>query len=145
VIRSGVVPGRSKTLLAVFESFLTGDGLSVTATDADYAFSIASCFWPLRLGTFSEFSSHGSQVLAGHPAGRASLDGLRRAARTKRMAARAPDLNIIDQSMVLRDSEGWQITEAGRALLASIESPAPIQADGKQLPPPERFTWPVVA
>ncbi|MBR1287341.1 hypothetical protein JQ597_35340 [Bradyrhizobium sp. AUGA SZCCT0177] len=44
--------------------------------------------------------------------------------RTKRWAARAPGLEIFTQAFVLRDKSGWQITEAGRALLASIESRA---------------------
>ncbi|MBR1154045.1 hypothetical protein JQ575_25915 [Bradyrhizobium sp. JYMT SZCCT0428] len=45
--------------------------------------------------------------------------------RTKRWAARAPGLEIFTQAFVLRDKSGWQITEAGRALLASIEAPLP--------------------
>src|SRR5438067_9542702 len=43
--------------------------------------------------------------------------------RTKRLAARAPALDIFSQDFVLRDSAGWQITEAGRAFLVSIEAP----------------------
>jgi len=43
--------------------------------------------------------------------------------RTKRLAARAPALDIFSQSFVLRDSAGWQITEAGRAFLVSVEAP----------------------
>ena len=75
------------------------------------------------------------KVLAGHPEGHASLEELRRAVailissgpdwtdRTKRLAARVPGLDIFTQAFVLRDKSGWQITEAGRALLASIEAP----------------------
>jgi hypothetical protein len=60
------------------------------------------------------------KVLAGHPEGRASLADLKRAMailitsgsdwtdRTKRLAARAPDLDIFSQSFVLRDNAGWQ-------------------------------------
>jgi hypothetical protein len=60
------------------------------------------------------------KVLAGHPGGRASLPDLKRAMailissgsdwtdRTKRLAARAPDLDIFSQSFVLRDNPGWQ-------------------------------------
>jgi len=74
------------------------------------------------------------KVLAGYPEGRASLEELRRAVailissgpdwtdRTKRLAARAPGLDIFTQALVLCDKSGWQITEAGRALLASIEA-----------------------
>jgi hypothetical protein len=69
------------------------------------------------------------KVLAGHPEGRASLADLKRAMailitsgsdwtdRMKRLAARAPDLDIFSQSFVLRDNAGWQITDAGRAFL----------------------------
>jgi len=93
------------------------------------------------------------KVLAGHPGGRASLPELRRAAailmssgldwtnRTKRLAARAPGLDIFSQSFVLRDDAGWQITEAGRAFLASVETP--IQADNQR--PPEPVATPVPA
>ena len=75
------------------------------------------------------------KILAGHPGGRVSLAELRRAVailissgtewtdRTRRLAARAPELDIFSQSLVLRDHEGWQITDAGRALLASLEAP----------------------
>ncbi len=75
------------------------------------------------------------KVLAGHPEGRASLDELRRAVailissgpgwtnRTKRLAARASDLDIFTQAFVLRDKAGWQITEAGRVFLAALEAP----------------------
>jgi hypothetical protein len=77
------------------------------------------------------------KVLAGHPEGRASLGDLRRAVailissgsdwtdRTKRLAALAPDLDIFSQSFVLRDDAGWQITNAGRAFLASVETAIP--------------------
>ena len=87
------------------------------------------------------------KVLAGHPEGRASLADLKRAVailmcsgpdwtdRTKRMAARAPDLEIFSQSFALRDDAGWQITDAGRAFLASVETPIQMTADNEQ--PPE--------
>jgi hypothetical protein len=44
---------------------------------------------------------------------------------TKRIAARAPDLDIFSQKLVLREPTGWQITAAGRGFLAAIEKPAP--------------------
>jgi hypothetical protein len=76
------------------------------------------------------------KVLAGHPGGCLSVDDLKRAVailicsgtnwtdRTKRLLARAPQLDIFSQSLVIREVQGWQITEAGRALLAAIENPA---------------------
>jgi hypothetical protein len=42
----------------------------------------------------------------------------------KRLAARAPDLAIFSSGYVLRDSSGWEITDAGRVFLTSIETPA---------------------
>ena len=84
------------------------------------------------------------KVLAGHPEGRASLADLRRAVgilissgpdwtdRTKRLAARAPGLDIFSQALVLRDDTGWQITVAGRAFLASVETPIPAMSGSEQ-------------
>jgi hypothetical protein len=75
-------------------------------------------------------------VLAGHPGRRLSVHDLKRAVtilicsgpdwtdRTKRLLARAPSLDIFSQSLVARDAQGWQMTEARRALLAAIENPA---------------------
>jgi hypothetical protein len=76
------------------------------------------------------------KVLAGHPEGRASHADVTRSVailmssgadwsnRMKRLAARAPDLSIFSSGYVIRDKSGWQITDAGRAFLASIEAPA---------------------
>jgi hypothetical protein len=95
------------------------------------------------------------KVLAGHPGGRASLAELRRAVailissgpdwtnRTKRLAARAPRLDIFSQSFVLRDDAGWQITDAGRAFLASVETPIQMTADNEQ--PQEAVATPAPA
>src|SRR5882757_2496718 len=52
--------------------------------------------------------------------------------RTKRLAARAPGLEIFSQSFVLRDNAGWQITDAGRAFLASVETPNQMTADNEK-------------
>jgi hypothetical protein len=73
------------------------------------------------------------KVLAGHPEGRASHADVTRSAilmssgtdwsvRMKRLAARAADLSIFSSGYVIRDAGGWQITDAGRAFLASIEA-----------------------
>jgi hypothetical protein len=49
--------------------------------------------------------------------------------RTKRLAARVPDLDIFSQGLVERISGGWQIMAKGRALLeAHPAAPAPVQA-----------------
>jgi hypothetical protein len=84
------------------------------------------------------------KVLAGHPEGRASIADLTRYVsilissgtdwtnRTKRLAARAPKLDIFGNSFVLRDNNGWQITEGGRQFLASLEAPLPISSEPAQ-------------
>ena len=76
------------------------------------------------------------KVLAGHPEGRASVADVKQyvavlfcsgadwSQRMKRLAARAHDLDIFSSGYALREPSGWQITEAGRAFLTSIESPA---------------------
>ncbi len=75
------------------------------------------------------------KVLAGHPEGQASLVDLKQyvvvlscsgadwSQRMKRLAARAPGLDIFSSGYVLRQASGWRITDAGRAFLTSIESP----------------------
>jgi hypothetical protein len=84
------------------------------------------------------------KVLAGHPEGRASLPDLKRAMailitsgsdwtdRTKRLAARAPDLDIFSQSFVLRDNAGWQITDAGRTFLDFHQTPIQPTSEDRQ-------------
>ena len=41
--------------------------------------------------------------------------------RLRRLAARAPGLDIFGQRLILRDSSGWQITPEGRAFLDWLE------------------------
>jgi len=98
----------------------------------------------LRLEARVSFQITILKVLAGHPEGRVALADLRRAVgilissgpdwtdRTKRLAARAPDLDIFSQALVLRDDTGWQITVAGRAFLASVETPIPTMSGSEQ-------------
>jgi hypothetical protein len=86
------------------------------------------------------------KVLAGLPEGRASVAELTRCVsilvssgtdwtnRTKRLAARAPKLDIFGDSFVLRDGNGWHITEGGRQFLAALEAPLPIAAEPVQAP-----------
>ena len=69
------------------------------------------------------------KVLVSHPEGRATVavmisdlsilntSGSDWADRLKRLAARAPDLDIFGQRLILRDSSGWQITAEGRTFL----------------------------
>jgi len=88
------------------------------------------------------------KVLAGHPEGRASLADLTRCVgilissgsdwtnRTKRLAARAPKLDIFSDSLVVRDEAGWQITDIGRQFLASLEAPITVTSGQEQAPPP---------
>lgn len=80
------------------------------------------------------------KVLNGQPDGRASLVDLKRyveilitsgpdwTARMKRLAARAPALDIFGQSLVRRFDDYWQITDKGRAFLAIIDAPFPAAA-----------------
>lgn len=44
------------------------------------------------------------------------------AERTKRMAARVPNLDIFSQKLVERVNGGWRITEEGRTLLDLMEA-----------------------
>ena len=41
----------------------------------------------------------------------------------KRLAARAPELDIFSSGYVLREPSGWQITAKGREFLIAIEAP----------------------
>jgi hypothetical protein len=87
------------------------------------------------------------KVLAGHPEGRTSLADLRQAVailmssgadwtdRMKRLVARAPDLDVFKSRFVLLDDAGWQISDAGRAFLVSLEAPIiPIRTESEQAP-----------
>lgn len=118
------------------------------------------------------------KVLAGQVEGRATLAELTRQVsilissgpdwtdRTKRLAALAPGLSIFGSHFVIVYGGGWQITDAGRAFLLSLETPAvamsekpcitanvvpaPVTADleptlPEALPPPEGQQVPEVA
>jgi hypothetical protein len=86
------------------------------------------------------------KVLAGHPDGRASVTELTRyvsilmssgsdwADRMRRLAMRAPKLEIFADGFVLRDNLGWCITDAGRQFLASLEAPIPAYAQEQEQP-----------
>ena len=84
------------------------------------------------------------KVLAGHPDGRASVTELTRYVsvlmssgsdwtdRMRRLAARAPKLEIFADSFVLRDDRGWCITDSGWQFLASLEAPIPANAEEQE-------------
>jgi hypothetical protein len=102
------------------------------------------------------------KVLVGHPDGRASLADLRHAVailmssgpdwteRMKRLALRVPDLDIFGSKLVSRDNAGWQITEAGREFLLSLETKPsavrppepPTEVRPTPAPPPLLFVGP---
>nr|WP_082905802.1 hypothetical protein [Bradyrhizobium centrolobii] len=74
------------------------------------------------------------KILVSYPGGFAPLAELKRdmailatsgrdwAERTKRMATRAPDLDIFSQRLIERVNGGWRITEKGRAVLNVMEA-----------------------
>jgi hypothetical protein len=76
------------------------------------------------------------KVLVSHPEGRATISALNSdlcilntsgsdwTDRLRRLAARAPGLDIFDQRLVLRDNSGWQITPEGRTFLNLLEAGA---------------------
>lgn len=51
-----------------------------------------------------------------------ATSGRDRADRTKRLAARVPDLDIFSQGLVARESGGWKITVKGRTVLEFMEA-----------------------
>ncbi|WP_247542129.1 hypothetical protein [Bradyrhizobium sp. 168] len=74
------------------------------------------------------------KILAAYPDGFAAMEDLKRdmailatsgrdwADRTRRLAARAPGLDIWSQGLVERLSGGWKITAEGRAVLEVMEA-----------------------
>jgi hypothetical protein len=94
------------------------------------------------------------KVLASYPDGRATIAemkndlailggaGVAWSQRLKALAARAPSLDIFSEGFVIRDSDGWQLTPAGRKALHRIEHPAPAIAATPRL---EAITRPTPA
>ena len=81
------------------------------------------------------------KVLVSYPDGFAVMADLKRdmailatsgrdwSERTKRLAARVPDLDIFSQGLIERMNGGWRVTDKGRAVLEIMEArPAPAQA-----------------
>lgn len=85
------------------------------------------------------------KVLASYPDGRATVAamkgdlailsgaGLAWSQRLKMLAARAPGLDIFSEGFVIRNSDGWQLTPAGRKALHRIEHPAPPKSTAPRL------------
>lgn len=81
------------------------------------------------------------KILAGQPDGRASMDVVKQylavlytsgpewVARTKRLAERAPELDIFSQKLVAREPGEWRITDEGKAFLGALERPTAGQAE----------------
>src|ERR1700676_3717509 len=92
-------------------------------------------FCPRRARLSVSFQITILKVLAGQTEGRATLPELTRQVsilvssgpdwteRTKRLAALAPGLDIFRSRFVFVDRANWQITDAGRAFLISLETP----------------------
>jgi hypothetical protein len=105
-----------------------------------------------RLGCVMSFQITVLKVLAGHLEGRASIAEIMRYVsilissgtdwtnRTKRLAARAPKLDIFADSFVLRGDNGWH--RGWGQFLASLEAPLPIVAPPVQAPEPEMTKQP---
>ena len=84
------------------------------------------------------------KVLSSHPNGRASVEAIKRDltmlasrewnAQLRRLAALAPRIDVFSAGLILRTPDAWQITEAGRDVLARLERGETIQAP----PRPER-------
>ena len=55
------------------------------------------------------------------------------AERTKRLAARVPDLDIFSQGLIERMNGGWRVTDKGRAVLEIMEA-RPASAQAIELP-----------
>jgi hypothetical protein len=78
------------------------------------------------------------KVLSAHPDGRASIDAIKRdlatlssrewSAQLRRLAALAPKIDAFSAGLIIRTSEAWQITAAGRIFLAQLESGETIEA-----------------
>ncbi|RZN10329.1 hypothetical protein CWO91_13455 [Bradyrhizobium genosp. SA-3] len=100
------------------------------------------------------------KILVSYPDGFAVMADLKRdmailatsgrdwAERTKRLAARVPDLDIFSQGLVERLNGGWRITEKGRGRLEFMEarpgkpdpaSDAPVEQLSSAEPPPRLF------
>lgn len=87
------------------------------------------------------------KVLVSYPDGFAVMDDIKRdmailatsgrdwADRTRRLAARVPDLDIFSQGLVDRESGGWKITGKGRTVLEFMEARPGVDRPVEAIPP----------
>jgi hypothetical protein len=90
--------------------------------------------WRRKRGAAVNFQVTVLKVLVSYPGGFAPMDDIKRdmailatsgrdwSDRTKRLAARVPELDIFSQGLVDRESGGWKITDKGRAVLEFMEA-----------------------
>ena len=157
------IPRKLESSIGVAKLTLTGKIgevvlLLIAADGPKFTVALASTLYSVA-GRGVSFQITVLKVLAGHPEGRASLADLKHyvavltcsgadwSQRMKRLAARAPDLDIFSSGYVLREPSGWQITEKGREFLILIEAPSaepaltpvafppPVVSDPPDLPP----------
>lgn len=86
------------------------------------------------------------KVLSSHPDGRASVDAIKRDlallasrewnAQLRRLAALAPRIDVFSAGLILRTPDAWQITEAGRDVLARLERGETVEAPPRPEPEP---------
>jgi hypothetical protein len=88
------------------------------------------------------------KVLSCHPQGTATIAALNAdlsilntsgrdwTDRMKRLAACIPELDLFGQRLVVRSDSGWQITEAGRAVLLSAEQQIKESPEEAHMTPP---------
>ncbi|MCK1688291.1 hypothetical protein ABIB75_008054 [Bradyrhizobium sp. GM2.2] len=89
------------------------------------------------------------KILVSYPDGFAAMADLKRdmailatsgrdwADRTKRLAARVPELDIFSQGLVARESGGWKITVEGRRVLEFMEARPVADLAMNTVPPAE--------
>ena len=56
----------------------------------------------------------------------------------RRLAVRAPKLDIFSDKLVVRETNGWQITDRGREFLSSLEAPTAATRDPEQWSGPDQ-------
>ncbi|MBB4381747.1 hypothetical protein [Bradyrhizobium sp. SBR1B] len=90
------------------------------------------------------------KILVSYPDGFAAMADLKRdmailatsgrhwADRTKRLAARVPDLDIFSQRLVERENGGWKITVKGRTVLEFMEARTAVEPPTETAPAENR-------